>query len=402
MRVDEISRRPRIHPAGWLYASHLATSTGKGLILIAIPWMLVARHRTPSAVAILLLTIAIFDLLVGNLAGVVADRLDRRPLVIASEWLRLIPLGCMAILLGQVTGSLDLIVIVPVLVYYGLDRVVTAATFGLIVDRVPADRRVRTNSRLILLQQVGNLVGAISAGALLEASPSSVFLICAVAHLVAGVAMTQLPSAPSASPLAKQRSWMDLTQGVRFLVRTPAIRSVVAAHGALFLALDLTNCLLPAFVIGALTLDAAAFGQIDAAWAVGALAAGGLLGFAIQTRPRRGDLWSLAAFAGAFAVFSTSNGLVRAILGYAAAGFTFTVARVFLETRLQEATPPAFMGRVRMGAQTVTALLGVVVFVGIAAWGESADIRTLYEAGVALVGLVAAMRLVGGVLHGER
>jgi hypothetical protein len=388
----ESTRAPTVR---WLYASHLATGTGRGLILIAIPWLLIARHRTLSAVAILLLTLAVFDLLVGNLAGIAADRIDRRRLVIASEWLRLIPLGGMVLLLRG-AGHLDLIAIAPVLAYHGLDRAVTAATFGLIVDRVPAGRRVRINSRLVLLQQLGNLLGALAAGSLLGAAPGAVFVICAAAHLLAGLAMARLRALPPAGSIAGRPSWRDLVQALRLITRTAELRSVVLGHGALFLALDLTNCLLPAFVMRALVLDAAAFGLIDAAWAAGALAAGGLLGFAIHGRPRRGDRWSLVAFAGALAVFSASEGLAGAVLGYAAAGFTFTLARVFLETRLQEVAPPAFTGRVRMGAQTATALLGILVFAGLAAWGEAAEARRLYQLGVVLMGLVAVTRLAGG------
>ena len=72
----------------WLLASSWLTNLGDGITLVAGPLLVASQTRSPLAVAMAAFLQRLPWLLFGLYAGVLADRLDRRAIVIATGLVR--------------------------------------------------------------------------------------------------------------------------------------------------------------------------------------------------------------------------------------------------------------------------------------------------------------------------
>src|SRR5690349_14337300 len=92
----------------WLLASSWASNIGDGIALAAGPLLVASQTDNPLLVALAALLQRVPWLLFGLYAGVIADRLDRRRVVIVVELLRAAVLGVLAVAI--VTGRVNVAV----------------------------------------------------------------------------------------------------------------------------------------------------------------------------------------------------------------------------------------------------------------------------------------------------
>ncbi len=98
-------------PFRWLLASSWTSNIGDGIALAAGPLLVASQTSDATLVALAALLQRLPWLLFGLYAGVVADRLDRRRLVMVADALRVVVLGllCASIVIGRVDISLVLV-----------------------------------------------------------------------------------------------------------------------------------------------------------------------------------------------------------------------------------------------------------------------------------------------------
>src|SRR3954451_8437449 len=111
-------------PFRWLVGSSWVSNLGDGIAVAAVPLLIAAQTRDPALVALAALLQRLPWLLFGLYAGALADRVDRRLLVVLVDALRAAVLGVLVLLLVSDAVS------VPV---------VLATTFALGVAEVFAD-----------------------------------------------------------------------------------------------------------------------------------------------------------------------------------------------------------------------------------------------------------------------
>jgi MFS family permease len=143
----------------WLLASSWISNLGDGITLAAGPLLVASQTKEPLLVAMAVLLQRLPWLLFGLNAGVIADRLDRRRVVVAVDLMRTVVLTMLAITI--VTGWVNIAVVLVVMFLLG-----TAETFAdttsstlvpMLVDK--ADLGI-ANSRLIAgLVTVNQLAG---------------------------------------------------------------------------------------------------------------------------------------------------------------------------------------------------------------------------------------------------
>ena len=107
----------------WLLASSWVTNLGDGITLAAVPLLVASQTRSPLAVAMAVFLQRLPWLLFGLYAGVVADRLDRRAIVITTGLVRvaILLLLTASILMRRV----DIAVVLAALFLFGVTE-----TFG--------------------------------------------------------------------------------------------------------------------------------------------------------------------------------------------------------------------------------------------------------------------------------
>jgi MFS family permease len=311
---------------------------------VALGWDM--YDRTGSAMALGFIGLAQFvpALLLFLPAGELADRFDRRKVMIASFVLwGIASTGLAASAIG---GS------GPGWLYFWA----SVSTMGHVVNRpardallpqlVPAHlfpNAVVWNSSLY---QIASISGPAIAGMLiaLYGGASIVYGMNAVLTLIALVLATRIP-ARAARPAPRARSWRDLFAGLAHVWRTPVVLGVMALD--LFaVVLSSATALLPLYARDILHVGPTGLGWLSAGPAMGALAMAFWQGARPPAHVGRAFFVSLAGYGFATAVFGLSTSFWLSLAALIAVGATDNVSVVIRQTVVQLFTPDEVRGRV--------------------------------------------------------
>lgn len=419
--APEASEAPRGLPSlrgtgfGRLWASAAASNLADGVLFAGLP--VLATFVTDSPFAIGAVTFAIMGPMAALAlpSGVVADRADRRRLLVLGNLGRAI--GLLAALVAVAIGELQLAVIYAAAVVGGSSEVLVDTTAQTATTAVvPRARWDAANARLVGTQLVGNnavgapigsTLAAVGALAVLGAAAGGYALAAA---LVVGlrsagragrtvvrtdeadpVGAADADAAGAAAPGAFERLRHDIGEGVRFL-RGEAVLGRIAVTGAV---LNLGNTAFGAvsvlIVTDRLGLPVAAYGLFGTV-----LALGGVVGSAGAERLlRRVD--HATAMRGALAVMATSYGVLAVTRTAGVAGVAlFTLGATAMAINVasrslrQALTPSSLLGRVTASAAAITL---VATPVGALVGGAVAEL-----AGLAAIGFVTVGTQIAGLV----
>ncbi len=258
-----------------LCASYGISRLGSQVTLLAVPLTAVALGAGPREMGWLAAAQSLPVLLLGLVAGTWVDRVQRRPLLIATDLARAALLAGIpaAALLGQL--RLELLYAVALLAgaLAVVSEVAHAAYLPVMVGR---EQLVEGNSKLAVTGQVASVAGPTLAGALVQLVSAPLAILADVASFVAsavflGTIRGREPT-PGA-PAQRQAVWRDIGEGLRFVAAHPVLRTLTGAFGLYFLFDALFWGLYPLYVTRELGVSPAALGLI---YAVGSV--GGVLG----------------------------------------------------------------------------------------------------------------------------
>ncbi len=229
-RVVEAVLPPRMGtPFRWLVASTWTSALGDGIAVAAGPLLVASQTSDPLLVALAGLLQRLPWLLFGLHAGVLADRLDRRRVVIAVDVLRA---GVLAVLVtALITGVVDVPVVLLTVFVLGTAEVFADTTSTTLLPMVVprADLGIG-NARLMaghltLNELAGPAVGA-ALFALGSAWPFAVQAVCLLlsALLVSRMVVPRLPA-----PEGPRHVGRDIAEGLRWTWGNPAVRTLTLA-----------------------------------------------------------------------------------------------------------------------------------------------------------------------------
>ena len=120
-----------------LWSGLVVSLIGDGMFLIAMAWQVYALSDSPSALAMVGLSMSIPHLLFLLIGGVVTDRLDRRKVMIGADLVRGLAVGALGVL--AISGNIALWHIVALVAVYGAGTAFFGPAFDAIVpDVVPS------------------------------------------------------------------------------------------------------------------------------------------------------------------------------------------------------------------------------------------------------------------------
>ncbi len=338
------------------------SAAGDAFSTIAVP--LLVLHATGSVAQMGLVTAvaAAANLLAGVFAGVIADRFDRRRLLIAADTARALLVA--AIPVAWLFGS-------PVWLLYAVMPV--AAVFSMLFNvtyvavlprLVGPDQITRANGLMSASYSVAGIAGPILAGLISAAfGPAAAMWVDAATYAVSAVGICfvrfRAPADPQAGPVEAASFAHNLLVGARFLLRHRVLRwMTVVLTMLIFVEKGVTD-----LVIYHLKHD---LGQPDSAvgYALAVVALGVIAGSLSVARIRRrigfGPTWigcsMLAGVLIATIGFGTSVATVA--LGAAAAYFCVATAGICSQSLRQQVTPDALLGRVTSAFWTIHGSLG--------------------------------------------
>jgi MFS family permease len=351
----------RVNQFRRLWLAGLISDTGDWMLLVSLPILVYQLTGSTLGTAYAFLVELAPFILLSPLAGVLADRLDRRRLLVA------VCAAQAAALLPLLWSHRLPVVYAVIAVEAGLAALFDPAKNALLPTLVGPDALVSANSLVGLNQNLGRLLGGPLGGLLLASGDLRAIVAAdAASFLLALLLIARLhPVRTAAPPVAGARGPGDevgAAAGHPLGRRPVRIGLLVAALASV--AQGVFVVLFVVFVARALHGDATETGLLRGVQGIGAIAGGLLLAFAARVQPGRlAGLACLAFGALSLAVWNAPR-LTTApplyVVLFVAVGAPGVAMMTGLSTVLQSSTVEGERGR-------VFAALGVVAAVGQAA-----------------------------------
>jgi MFS family permease len=332
--------------------------------------------------------------LVAPLGGLLADRVRRRPLMIASDCV--LGVSVLVLLFLHDRGDAWLIYLVALL--YGLvGTVFYPARSALLRVLLPEELLADANGALSSLREGLRLVAPLAGAGLYAAFGGGVVAIldsatfAASALFLAAMRVTEERPAPPEHHFVEEASL-----GLRHLWRTLPLRRIVIGATVALLVVGFDETIVFSVIGRGLHRAPSFFGVLGALQGVGAIA-GGLTAAALVRRLGDGRAVGLGlALFGACALLLTASSLPVVLVGFAVAGGGLAWAIVGFNTALQLRTPLAIQGRVSAAADLSLSLAQTISIATGAALSTLVDYRVLLVAMAAVLALSAAYLLACG------
>ena len=213
-------------PFRWLVGSSWIGNLGDGIGLAAGPLIVASQTSDPLIVALAGLLQRLPWLLFGLYAGVLADRIDRRRLVIVVDLLRAALL--VVLTTAVVTGRVDVVVVLVTLFLLGTAEVFVDTTTGTLLPMVVDKRDLGIgNARLMTAGITMNqLVGPALGAALFAAGTAWPFLAQAVCLAFGAVLISRMVVPPLVRPAGPSHLGRDIAEGFRWTWGNRAVRTL--------------------------------------------------------------------------------------------------------------------------------------------------------------------------------
>ena len=361
----------------WLLASSWLTNLGDGITLAAGPLLVASQTHNPLAVAMAVFLQRLPWLLLGLYAGVVADRLNRRAIVITTGLVRVTIL--LLLTASILTHRVDIAVVLAALFLFGVNETfgdtTTITLLPMLVDK--PDLGI-ANSRAMTGVVVWNQMAGPPVGAALFAAGMALPFVSESVCVLAGVLLisqVQLPGHSAREPRARVRD--EIREGWRWLWAHAAVRTLAITIFTFNVAFGAAWSVLVLYARDRLGMSALGFGLITTAMAVGGLLGAASYGW-LERHVRLGVIMrgGLIIETLTYLALALTRRLWIALLVFVIFGAHAFIWGTTSTSVRQRAVPAQFQGRV--GSVYLTGVVGGIVigsaFGGLVAsvWGITA------------------------------
>ncbi len=331
----------------WLLASSWVSNLGDGLALSAGPLLVASQTRSPFLVSLAVLVQQLPWLVFGLLAGVLADRVDRRRLVVAVDLVRALVLAGLSVTVA--TGAVSITLVLIALFLLGTAEVFADSTSGTLLpmlvsrqDLALGNARLQAGT-LTLNQLAGPPIGAVLFGTGM-ALPfvAQGLLVAAGALLVARVALPRHERSAVSGAVRE-----DIVEGFRWVRHHAAVRTLVLTIFIFNITFGAAWSVLVLYADQRLGLGAVGYGLLTTVSAVGGLA--GVASYGTITRHvSLGDLMRIGLVVETLThlvLALTTSAPVAMVVFFVFGAHAFIWGTTSVAVR-QRAVPTALQGRV--------------------------------------------------------
>jgi MFS family permease len=336
------------------WIGHLTSGSGRWAELTGAVWIVYELTGSPVLVGLLGLARAIPSIVLSPVAGVVADRVDQRRLLLATQVAGMLASLVLGLLIA--TGAVQVWhIYVQVAIQSGVmafDAGVRQALFPRLIARQHLPEAVTLNSTANRTAQlIGPAAGGLAIAALGDASP---FLINAATFtvLIAGVMLMRTAAQPIGARGSSFRG--DLVEGLRHIGGSPLLNGLLRLEivFSFFQVNPVTIAIVGRELLG---VGPEGLGGLLSAPALGALV--GVACLVLVGQPHRQGRFIVLcqlAYAGVMVALALSQGYLFAFVLLVVIGCLDALAGVTRHNVLQLAAPPRMRGRVMANMGTVT------------------------------------------------
>jgi MFS family permease len=325
-------------------AMRLPTALAVQMQSVAVGWQVYDISHTPLSLGLVGLAqfLPVFGFAL--VAGHVADRFDRRRILMTCIGLQLL---CALLLLAiMASGTRDVRPIYAVLVLFGTARAFSAPAIQSIlpnlVPRALLGKAFAWNSSSF---QAMTIAGPAMGGLIYTLGAGTVYAVSAALFLLSFVAALAIRSPPTQSD-GRGMDLNSLLAGIRFIRSKPAIAGAISLD--LFAVLfGGATALLPIYARDILVIGPLGLGLLRSAPAVGAVVVGLILAHrSLGRHAGRTMFAAVGLFGVATIVFGLSRNFMVSLVALAVLGASDMVSVFVRQNLVQRSTPDTMRGRV--------------------------------------------------------
>jgi len=320
---------------------------GNQILVWAIPWHIRDFTQNPLALGAIGLIRLVPTIALSLFAGVIADKFSRRKIVFVTQFT--MGLVGLSLALLTLTGNIQLWHIYTLLAIHATAFIFDLpARYSLTPNLVSSKILPNALSVEFLGIQLASLAGPILSGVVMNRFGQSVaYLVSAALFGVMLMALLILKTIPQKKLISTQpgTDWGSIKEGILFTIRHPLIFPGMLLD---FLATLLTRAdsLMPYFARDILGLNAAQYGWLSAASALGAVSTGFILSQMREIRNQGKTLIRAVATIGLGAVvFGFSRSFPLSMAALILVGATDSVSSIIRSTIRQSHTSDSLRGR---------------------------------------------------------
>lgn len=347
----------------WL--SRAVSGLGSAITTVALPVLVFQESRSPLLVSLVAAAGTLPYLAFGLIAGAVADRMDRRTLMIVTDCLSALSLASI-----PAAWALDILTVTHVVVVAFLSSSLSlffdAGVYGFVPDIVGKDRLTQANSALYGAETVVRIAGNAVAGALIALmNPVGTLALDALSFACSALfirAVTNVASRPAGSGGKREGFRESVTVGLRFLAGHRTLRTMTVVGTLQSFSGGAIVGQLVVFADRVLNIHGSdgRIGLLYMAWSAGGIG-GSLLLPRLRKRfdafPLLLGVLPIGALLGLVVVFTADWRI--SLVALAAWGTAYLVVLVNTMTYSQEVTPSELQGRVNTTRRMLSSGLGV-------------------------------------------
>ncbi len=378
----------------WLLASSWVSNLGDGIALAAGPLLVASQTHDAFLVALAALLQWLPPLVFGLYAGALADRLDRRLIVVVVDLLRAVVLVLLA--LSVVSGTVSIALVLVAMFLLGTAEVFADNTSSTLLPMlVHRDDLAIANSRLQTgFITVNQLAGPPIGAALFATAMALPFVTQAVLVALGAVLVSRIVlPAHGRDRGGESHVRQDIAEGFRWVVHHAAVRTLVLTIFVFNITFGAAWSVLVLYATRHLGMGAIGFGLLTTISAVGGLLGTLCYGW-ITRRVSLGDLMRIGLVIETFthlALALTTTPWVAMVIFFVFGAHAFIWGTTSITVR-QRAVPSELQGRVG-GVNLVGVFGGLVVGSGIGGllaqhWGVTAPFWFAFAGSAVFVVLI--------------
>ena len=381
-------------PFRWLLGATWVSNLGDGIALAAGPLLVASVTRDPFLVALALLLQRLPWLFFGLLAGVVADRLDRRRIIVAVHGVRAAVLGLLSVTI--LLDRVDVGVVLAAMFVLGTAETFADTTATTLLPMVVDARDLGIgNARIMASFVTVNQLAGPPLGAALFATGAAAPFLAQAGCMVASAVMASRLVLPvhGVDRAGRSRVRREVAEGFRWLWGNAAVRTLALTIVTFNVTFGAAWSVLVLYAIERLGTGEVGFGLLTTATAVGGLVGTGLYG-RLTARVGLGDLMRaglLIETGTHLALALTTTPAVALVIMFVFGAHAFVWGTTSTSVR-QRAVPTELQGRVSsvylIGVQGGIVVGSVVGGAIAGAWGVTAPFWFAFVGSAVLVVLI--------------
>ena len=350
------------------------TTFGSLLVQYALLWHLTLTTKSGVVLALAAVFGFLPQAIVSIFAGVWADRVNRKVMIIVSD--STIALATLVLAFFMLSGVDDLWLVFLVMAVRSVGAgIQMPAISALIPQIVPSDKLMRVNGINSSVQSSLLIIGPVAAAGIYSTVSLAAILFIDVVTAVIGLSLLATIAVPTLSRAAsndKPSYFTDLKEGLNYIFSHDLVRWVMVIYSIVFLLVVAPSNLSPLMLVRTFGSDVWLLTILELSFGIGMVAGGALMAIFASKVDRLGTMVGTSILFGVLAVvmgFTTNLILFYSLfflIGLAVPAFSTSSM-----TLLQETVEPERQGRV---FGFVGIVMAVAMPVGMAVLGPLADI----------------------------